>query len=354
MRKEVLIAIVIGSILGLAVAFGVWRANQAFSPKQETQTQQELTPLPEPAQTLTISEPEDGSVVDREKIKVKGRATPEAVLVILTNTQEVIITAQASGEFEQEIELEGGANEITVVAYNEEGAEERQTLTVVYSTEFPQTSGLFVKPTYAQEEATPETSQENDVRNRVREKIENLLKKPRAVIGTLSEISDSTLEIKDRKGDLRMAATGDETVFVRVAKGKRSEIEFKDLVLGDFIIAMGFKNGNDVLEAKRVITFDKSPITKRHAAYGVVQSNEEGTLTIKHPKTNEVWTVETSKGTTVTKKVEGKMQEVDVDEIEVGARVVAAGTPESPPAGGEENTIEAGRIHVIPGRAEGQ
>lgn len=210
-------------------------------------------------------------------------------------------------------------------------------------------SVLLATPVVSQE-ATEGSSVRDEIRERVREKVENLLKKPRAVVGELAEISDSTLEVRARSGNLEMAATGKETTYLRVAKGKRTEIKFADLVLGDFIIAMGFRNGNDVLEAGRVITYDASPLQARRAVFGVVQGNERGTITIQHPKTGEVWTVETTRNTRVTTKDDQGFEEIEVKEVQIGDRIVAAGTPDKD----EENTLSAGRIHIIPGRAEGQ
>lgn len=139
MRKEVLVAVVIGAVLGLAIAFGIWRANQAFSPKEKIATETE-TPAPQEEVAegqLVIAQPQTGALVSQDKITVKGSAQPGSTIVILTNSGEAITTAGLSGNFEQEVELSGGANEITVVAYDKDGNESRKTVTVVYSTEFP-------------------------------------------------------------------------------------------------------------------------------------------------------------------------------------------------------------------------
>lgn len=136
MRKEVLVAIIIGGLLGLAVAFGIWRANKALAPK----TQVEPFPSPvaqEEKSELIVTSPESGSVVSENKVLVQGSATPNATIVILYNEGEIIVQADEAGSFEQEVELSGGANEIKVAAYDEQGNQKEKTITVVYSTEFP-------------------------------------------------------------------------------------------------------------------------------------------------------------------------------------------------------------------------
>lgn len=135
MRKEVLLAIVVGALLGLVVAFGIWRANQAFTPQENNSTPQPQV-QEEQQEGLTITEPEDGVIVAEETITIKGRAAPLASIVILTNLNEIILQAGEDGNFEQEVELEGGANEITLIAYDNQGNKEEKTLTIVFSTEF--------------------------------------------------------------------------------------------------------------------------------------------------------------------------------------------------------------------------
>ncbi|MDO8503423.1 MAG: Ig-like domain-containing protein [bacterium] len=140
MRKEVLVAVFIGAVLGLAIAFGIWRANQAFSPKEKIATETgALTPQEEEITEgqLVIAQPQNGALVSQDKITVKGSAQPGSMIVILTNSGEAVTTALLSGNFEQEVELAGGANQISVIAYDKDGNQSQKTVVIVYSTEFP-------------------------------------------------------------------------------------------------------------------------------------------------------------------------------------------------------------------------
>lgn len=138
MRKEVLIAIIIGFGLGLVITFGVWTANQALkkaappsAPTEEVVT----TPTPAPEEfSLIINSPEDESISKEEKIEVTGKTAPEATVVILYQEGEKIIQADSQGNFSSEITLVGGPNQIEITAYDESGNEVSKTLTVVYST----------------------------------------------------------------------------------------------------------------------------------------------------------------------------------------------------------------------------
>lgn len=137
MRKEVLIAIIIGFALGLVITFGIWTANKALketAPKKEEVPVPTLTPTPTPTQVLVVSSPEDNSISDKEKIEVSGKTSPKAVVVVLYGEGEKIIEADEEGNFSSEITLTGGANEITISAYDKDGNEVSKSLTVVYST----------------------------------------------------------------------------------------------------------------------------------------------------------------------------------------------------------------------------
>lgn len=137
MRKEVLIAIIIGFGLGLVITFGIWTANKALRESvPEVAPTPEVTPIPSPTPSffLILTSPEDNSISAEETIEVSGSTVPGAIVVILYQEGEKILEADEEGEFSTEITLAGGANEIRVSAYDQEGNEAEKLLTVVYST----------------------------------------------------------------------------------------------------------------------------------------------------------------------------------------------------------------------------
>lgn len=138
MRKEVLFAILLGILLGGAVAFGIWRANLSLGPSKEN-IASSPTPTPQEAATsqLVITQPEDGTVTSKDKITIKGATTPLSIVVITADGDDEILRAEADGGFEQEISLTAGPNLITVKSFDEQGNQSEQRLVVVYSTEFP-------------------------------------------------------------------------------------------------------------------------------------------------------------------------------------------------------------------------
>ncbi|MBI2405831.1 hypothetical protein HYV21_02155 [Candidatus Microgenomates bacterium] len=136
MRKEVLIAILLGATLGLAIAFGVYRANLAL---RSTPTTTQATPAPTSApssSTLTITQPEDEALVDTDSITVEGKTAPNATVVITSPVDEVTALADNSGTFRAEVKLEPGANALLVTSFGEDNNSVEKELTITYSTEF--------------------------------------------------------------------------------------------------------------------------------------------------------------------------------------------------------------------------
>lgn len=145
MRREVLFAIVIGIGLGAVVAFGVWRANLIIAPKVK-EVMQTPTSGSDSSNTtivnssnLIITQPEDSTVVDRDKVTIKGSAAPNSTIILTSDADEQVTLADGDGTFEKEIGLSSGVNNVTVTSFDDHKNQSTQKITLVYSTEFPGT-----------------------------------------------------------------------------------------------------------------------------------------------------------------------------------------------------------------------
>ena len=140
MRKEVILAIVGGAVLGLLVIGGLWWTNKTTT--EENPIVPSPTPLITQAPTLTpalllpleIINPENESIIEEEEITLEGKTMPGSVVVVIYPEGENIVEADEEGNFETEITLVGGANEIKITAYDEEGNQAEKNLTLIYST----------------------------------------------------------------------------------------------------------------------------------------------------------------------------------------------------------------------------
>lgn len=137
MKKEVILAITIGFVLGLVITFGIWVANRSL--KQTSTTVIAPTPTslptalgasPTPAITgLMIVSPDDESITAVDKITVTGKTLPNSAVAILYEDGQTFATSDAEGKFSVEVPLVGGYNEITATS-----EDSSQTITVTYST----------------------------------------------------------------------------------------------------------------------------------------------------------------------------------------------------------------------------
>jgi len=145
-KNEVVIAIFIGCILGLVIAFGIRNANQALKTAQITPAPEsnqiqnsdtasdQVTPIPLNKSLLTISSPENNSLVSSEKIEIAGKTEPGMTILFVYEDNENLISSDSQGDFKQEITLVGGQNQINISVFDNNGNETTKTLNLVYST----------------------------------------------------------------------------------------------------------------------------------------------------------------------------------------------------------------------------
>lgn len=139
MRKEILFAVIAGVIFGIIVAFGIWRANSALNSKPKTTSQESsnTAPTTSPQEfSLALAKPEENDVITDSPTVLTGVTAPSAQVIISTEDEDYVTTADSSGAFSQEVDLTGGVNNLTVFAVSQDGQSAEKQLTVVFSTEF--------------------------------------------------------------------------------------------------------------------------------------------------------------------------------------------------------------------------
>ena len=140
MRKEIFFAILAGSLFGLIIAFGIWKANSSMKSNGSTSetlpSEESSSPTPQPQIGLTLAKPEDADVVTESPITVSGATKPNAWVTISAENKDYLIKADINGGFQQLVDLIGGANEIVITSFDESGNSNTQNLIVVLSSEF--------------------------------------------------------------------------------------------------------------------------------------------------------------------------------------------------------------------------
>jgi len=252
MRKEVWLAVIGGITLGLIIGFGVYRINFAFKKGGPAQTSP--TPTPNNQAGLTIAKPNYDDVITSLPQTISGIASKDSRIVISTNSNDYITKTDQKGTFDKEVDLEGGVTQIIVSAVPKDNNISSKELRMMYSTQLE-----------TQKSESQTTSGESGVREIVLKKVEDILNSPKAYLGTVTDIAEKTIQLKTDSGAIEQVSAED------LPAGKAG-VKLTDIAIGDYIIAMGYRNGNHVLNAKRILITQPTPVPQIKIIYGKVKS----------------------------------------------------------------------------------
>lgn len=286
MRKEVLWAIVAGVILGLIVAFGVYRINSSISPKNHNGSE----PSPTPASNIgefkvVLDKPENDDVVTGSTVTVSGLTHGASWVTLSGESGDYTIQADSSGAFSQDVDLIPGVNQIKVTAFEASGAQSATEVLVVYSSSF-ETRTLPTGTPNANASGTA------DIRAKIAQDVANTLSRPKAYIGTVTDITDSTIQIKNAASEIeQISINADSTAVVNSTTSISKNVKTTDIAIGDFIVAMGYIDANSVLDAQRIlittavsepkIAVNEAKVvsaTKKSLTVSVLPNNSEDTV----------------------------------------------------------------------------
>jgi len=143
MTKELVIAICLGAIIGVGITLGLnqyktFTRNQNNLPTP-TLTSQDITPQVTLLQNhiehqLSITSPDNSTVVDSDSITIKGTTTAQSQVVINLATDTLFLEADTDGNFSQEVELDAGSNIIQISSFSPTEEEASTTILITYST----------------------------------------------------------------------------------------------------------------------------------------------------------------------------------------------------------------------------
>ena len=80
-----------------------------------------------------MTQPEDGSEVSSSTLTVSGHTIPVAIVSVLVNEDIAIADVDKDGKFSATISLEEGPNIIEIIASDNEGGEQTDSVVVIYS-----------------------------------------------------------------------------------------------------------------------------------------------------------------------------------------------------------------------------
>lgn len=315
MRKEIVWVIGIGIVFGLIVAFGIYRINSNIV-KNPQSPQNTPTPKPgSPELKITLNKPEDNDVVTENFITVSGITKSLAWVTVSGEKDDYIVQADESGVFSQDVNLVPGVNQIKITAFDSAGNENASKVLVVYSSSFqPMTF-----PTSTSDNGTDSS----EIRQKVAQKVEEALNRPKAYIGIVTDIADSTIQIKTSDSQIEQISVSDENIVVVKTTGTTNKtVKLVDIAIGDFIVAMGYVNSNSVLKAQRILITDPVTEPKVDPAFGKVTDTSTKNITVTGLKDGEAATVTPSKNTSISSFSEGKLTTIKLVSISEGDTVI--------------------------------
>ncbi len=140
-RKEITLAIIIGLVIALIIAGGIYRAKTAlqnFNPSDLTdkfQSKKDNNPGEKSQDQLFIElNSPDNTVATEASFKVSGKTLPSTYIAITTEQNDYLIVPNELGSFSQEVTLIKGANILTVTVFKSNGEKVEKSLSVVYTT----------------------------------------------------------------------------------------------------------------------------------------------------------------------------------------------------------------------------
>lgn len=135
MRKEVLIAIVLGLILGGLLVYGIYVAGKSTNSQFIEQPNSPTPVVSEVSNILTINSPQDGDLFDTSTATVSGQTAPGNAVIIVTETEQLIPELTSTGNFAVTIDLIRGGNLIEISAITPTGLRQDIILNLVYTSQ---------------------------------------------------------------------------------------------------------------------------------------------------------------------------------------------------------------------------
>jgi hypothetical protein len=155
---------------------------------------------------------------------------------------------------------------------------------------------LPVTPGYSQDatgsaEIDLDLIKEN-VRKRIQDVVkiqgeQDLVKTPIAYTGVLLSLANDTLTIETQEG-VKLASLSAQTTYARLPDESSANLD--DISIEDYVLALGFINGSDVMDARRIISQKTIPQpSDKSVFYGYIDSFDSVTnsFTLTNPQTAE-------------------------------------------------------------------
>jgi len=311
MRKEPIIAIILGSLIGLGMAFFVWQTtkkqpSQTF-PEPTSQSQKD-SPTVVSSDGISIVEPLSLGVYTETSITVSGITQPNAYVAVASTEDISFVRSDDQGDFITEITVEGGYNTIHVWGFKDDSFAQAD-INVVYSSQIQENTTEDQRP------------------------VKNI-----AMLGSITDISENAIQIKTTDDLIEQLSIDEETTYANIIDSTE-EIDFSEVAIGDFIIAIGTRDANTLL-TQRILVSEVPVNTVLTGIYGSIDELSASEFLVTHADGKQ-YSIDATGKIDVTKDDEnGDIVRARLSEATAGERIIIVGDL--------EDELIASRIHIFP------
>lgn len=138
MKQERVILSFVMVLIGLVVAgvaFYFYQSSKQISSRSTASEIIAPTQPPKPTVYLSLTSPDNEIVVSDKTLRIAGKAPPDATIVIITDSDQLVFKPTSQGDFTTTITLGSGLNLINIEAISPNGETASLKRTVTYSTE---------------------------------------------------------------------------------------------------------------------------------------------------------------------------------------------------------------------------
>lgn len=304
MRLEPIIAIVIGSLIGMGVAFAIWSANKPAQIPEDTSIETTSTELLEPSDTVhedfSVDLPSNTFVSATEEIQISGTARANSILTIVSQKNSEIKKVQEDGTFESNILLSGGLNRVIITQYDTSDTD-TITLDIVYSNQVDGEELAFFS-------------------------------------GTITDIAQEAIQIRTTTGEISLFSMSDSAAIVNIIDDPE-EIDVDELAIGDYVISIGTLTTEESLSAQRVLVTTEANVRLPQSIQGTVTELSSSEFIIEDSE-GTPHSLDARGGIDVFILNDSEISDSSFSEIDLEDTIIITGTPN------EDSEIDVSQILI--------
>lgn len=245
MRKEVIFAIFLGGFLGLSIAFLLTiklSANTQDSlPKINTDKKVDRVVVNTDKDAIKIIEPAAWSVIAPGNTTVKGETSPMSIVILSETNGDYITRTDEKGMFSVTLPTKSGITRLEISSYSESEISTKTLTFVVFDTE----KSLIAKA------------------------------------GTITDITDNTIQLKQESGDVGQVALSSDTTFTNTVKTIRNVTQ-GDVAIGDYIVVLGSEESKNTIQSQTVYITSSTDVALYKSRKMIVNTIKPGEVTGKN------------------------------------------------------------------------